>query len=73
MSREVEELSSLYRKKVRDLTAALQERNREVEQLRAQRELLRAKKIHDVLAGVDKSADANTDIDAEFEIDTEKV
>lgn len=72
MGREIDEFSLLYRKKVRDLTVALRERNHEVEQLRAERELLLAK-IHEDSALARGAVDNETDVDGEFEIDTEKV
>jgi hypothetical protein len=72
MGREIDEFSLLYRKKVGDLTVALRERNHEVEQLRAERELLLAK-IHEDSVLARGAVDNETDVDGEFEIDTEKV
>ncbi|KAJ5308636.1 hypothetical protein PENANT_c053G02920 [Penicillium antarcticum] len=81
MSRDVNDLSGLYRKKMRDFNAALRKRNGEIEQLRAERELLMVKiredrdllvaKMCDKTVLADDAVGTDIDVDGEFEVDTE--
>ncbi|KAJ5758288.1 uncharacterized protein N7511_006982 [Penicillium nucicola] len=66
--REINEMSGVYQKKMRDLRDKVRDLNREVQQLRAERGLLMAKMRADA---VDQDADA--DVDEKFEVDTQRV